>query len=158
DLADDEIPFAGCTGTIKVTDDIRLSFVPAGSRLSDPAGFFRTPEFRKALGRVKEQAELVVVDSPPLLSVADASAIASQVDGIVIVVDRGAPLRQLEEVRERLQFIGTPVLGYVFNRSDLRRGRGGYGYGYGYGPATSGNGAAEAGTGKPRASLGRGRG
>ncbi|MBA2528489.1 MAG: AAA family ATPase [Euzebyales bacterium] len=134
DLADDAVPFAGCVGLVKVSDDIRLSFVPAGSRLSDPAGFFRTPEFRKALGRVQEQAELVIVDSPPLLSVADASAIASQVDGIVIVVTRGTPLRQLEEVRERLQFIGTPVLGYVFNRSDVGRGRAGYGYGYGYGP------------------------
>jgi Mrp family chromosome partitioning ATPase len=88
---------------------------------------------------VKARADLVVLDSPPILAVADTSAIAGQVDGIVVVVAKGTPLKTLEEVRERLEFVGTPVLGYVFNRADTRAGSYGYGYGYGYGgsPPTS---------------------
>jgi capsular exopolysaccharide synthesis family protein len=132
DLADDTVAYNSCIGTVKVSDTVKLSFVPAGSPLQDPAGFFRTPGFRKALNRIKEQAELVIVDSPPLLAVADTSAIASQADGIVVVVTQGSPLRQLEEVRERLQFVGTPLLGYVFNRSEMRKDHYSYG-GYGYG-------------------------
>lgn len=153
DLAGGELPLGACVSDYRLDEDRRLPMVPAGSALTEPAGFFRAPGFRKALAAVKEQADLVVVDSPPLLAVADTSAIASQADGIVVVVSRGTRLRVLEEVRERLEFIGTPVLGYVFNRADLRRGRsygryGRYGrYGYGtYGetrPSSNGSRAGE---------------
>jgi len=132
DLAEDHVSTEAATALMPLGDDDPLAVVPAGRRLDDPAGFFRTEQFRRAMARAKEAADLLIVDSPPVLAVSDTSAIASQADGIVIVVSRGTPLRLLREVRERLDFIGTPPLGYVFNRSDPRRK--GYGYGeYGYG-------------------------
>ncbi len=131
DLANDDLPVGLATARMPLGEDDGLSVVPAGHRLPDPAGFFRTGHFRRAITRVKQSADLVVLDSPPLLAVSDTSAIASQADGIVIVVSRGTPLRLLREVRERLEFIGTPALGYVYNRADPRRKRHGYGYGYG---------------------------
>lgn len=136
DLADDNLPIGLATAQMSVGDDDQVALVPAGRRLPDPAGFFRTGQFRRAINRVKADNDLVVVDSPPLLAVSDTSAIASHADGILIVVSRGTPLRLLREVRERLEFVGTPALGYVFNRADPRRKRYGYGYGeYGYGRA-----------------------
>jgi capsular exopolysaccharide synthesis family protein len=111
-----------------------LEVVPAGTALDDPAAFFRTGRFRRAISRLRDRADVVVVDSPPLLAVSDAAAIASQADAVVLVVGRGTPLRLLDDVRHRLDFVGTPVLGYVFNRSEspeLRYGRYSYGYGYG---------------------------
>jgi Mrp family chromosome partitioning ATPase/uncharacterized protein involved in exopolysaccharide biosynthesis len=141
DLANDDLPVGLATARMPLGPDDGLALVPAGHRLPDPAGFFRTGQFRRAMARVKQSAELVVIDSPPLLAVSDTSAIASQADGIIIVVSRGTPLRLLREVRERLEFIGTPALGYVFNRADPRRKRYGYGYGeYGYGQDTKGSG------------------
>lgn len=132
DLANDHLHVSLATAHMSLGDGDRLAVVPAGRRLEDPAGFFRTGQFRQAITRVKHDVDLVVIDSPPLLAVSDTSAIASQADGIVIVVSRGTPIRLLREVRERLEFIGTPALGYVFNKADLRRK--GYGYGeYGYG-------------------------
>jgi capsular exopolysaccharide synthesis family protein len=154
DLADDEMPLEGCVADVPLLAGESLPFVPCGSRPSDPAGFFRTPGFRKALGRVTEGGDLVVLDSPPLLAVADASAIAGQVDGIILVVAKGTPLKTLEEVRERLEFIGTPLLGYVFNRAEAR-GTSAYSYGYdgyGYGHGHSGDGVpatTAAGDGNP---------
>ncbi|MBL7493547.1 AAA family ATPase [Frankia sp. AgB1.9] len=113
-----------------------LDVVPAGGFLDDPAAFFRTGRFRRAIGRLCDRADIVVIDSPPLLAVSDAAAIAAQADAVVVVVERGTPLRVLEEVRHRLDFVGTPLLGYVFNRSaspELRYGRYGYGrYGGGH--------------------------
>jgi Mrp family chromosome partitioning ATPase len=100
-----------------------LRVVPAGRPVAEPAGFYRTPAFRRAMGVIRDDAELVVVDSPPLLAVADTSAIASQVDGIVLVVDQGTRLRDLAETRDRLALIGTPLLGYVFNRDPERSER-----------------------------------
>lgn len=138
DLVDDAVPFEGCIATLDVPGVASLPFLPAGTQPYDAAGFFRTPGFRKAMMRAKEHADLVIVDSPPALAVSDTSAIAGQVDGILTVVAQGTPLKVLEEVRERFEFIGTPLLGYVFNRADARGAFGGgygyrYGYGYGYG-------------------------
>jgi Mrp family chromosome partitioning ATPase/capsular polysaccharide biosynthesis protein len=134
DLADDDMPLEGCVASVDVAGRGALPLVPCGTRPANAAGFFRTPGFRKSLARVTEHADLVVLDTPPLLTVADTSAIAGHVDGIVAVVTKGTPLKTLEEMRERLEFVGTPVLGYVFNRADTRSGTSyGYGYGYGYG-------------------------
>lgn len=131
DLADDRVPFDGCASQWTVSN-ADINFVPAGSRPDDPSGFFRTAGFKKAVMRIKEQADLAIVDSPPLLAVSDTSAIAGQVDGIVIVVNRGTPIRLLDDIRERLDFIGSPVLGYIFNRAQQSRNPYGYGYGYGH--------------------------
>ena len=94
-----------------------LPVVPAGPQVEDPSVFFRLPSFRKAMQRVRNEAELVVVDASPLLAVADTIAMAGQVDGIVVVVDHEAELAQLEQMRERFAFVSTPILGYVYNRA-----------------------------------------
>lgn len=139
ELADDLESAATCVSPMRVTEDHALAFVGAGRDVDDPAAFFRTARFRRALRRLRDFGELTIVDTPPLLAVADTSVIAAQADGIVVVVERGTPRALLEDLRHRLDFVGTPVLGYVFNRSDARRRRGGYGYGaYAYG---SGDGA-----------------
>jgi Mrp family chromosome partitioning ATPase len=73
--------------------------------------------FRKALLSMSERTDLVLIDSPAVLAVSDAIVIAGQVDGIVIVVSSGTPLHHLRTLRESLAWVGTPVVGYVFNRS-----------------------------------------
>ncbi|MGH3664860.1 MAG: hypothetical protein ACRDU8_02005 [Egibacteraceae bacterium] len=107
----------------------RSTFIPAGSRQQDTAGFFRTNMFRKALIRIKENADLVLLDSPPVLAVSDTLAMASQVDAVVLVVGRGTPLSKLAEVRRRLEFVGAPLVGYVFNWDKALISDEAYGYG-----------------------------
>jgi Mrp family chromosome partitioning ATPase/capsular polysaccharide biosynthesis protein len=117
---------------LQLAPELDISLVSIGVGVTDPAGFFRTNRFRTALASVKERGDLVLVDAPPLLSVPETSVIAAQVDGIVVVIPQGTPIRRIEELRERLEFIGTPVFGYVYNRSrtSLRSyGRRAYGVG-----------------------------
>lgn len=108
-----------------------VALIPGGSRLQDPAGFFRTTAFRKAMVKVKEVADFVLIDSPPLLAVSDSLTIASQTDAIVMVVSRGTALDRLAEARRRLDLVGAPVIGYVYNRDSGRTAGSGYGYYYG---------------------------
>jgi len=134
DVADERIPYEGCQSIWKLSDRIQIPFMSAGTPLTDPASYFRSPGFRRAMGRIRAHADLVLVDSPPLLAVADASAIAAQVDAVVVVVNYGTSLKVLDEVRHRLDFIGTPLIGYVFNRAPASgSGYGYYRYGYTYG-------------------------
>lgn len=115
----------------RIDDDRVVPIVPAVDMGDDTAAFFRTPDFRAALEKVRGLADLTLIDSPPMLLASDAAAIAASADGIVVVVQRGTPLRQLEELRDRLDLIGTPVVGYVFTKARLG-GDGYYDYKYGY--------------------------
>lgn len=147
-LADHTVLLEDCVQRVRASGAEDLGVVAAGAKLDDPGQFFRNAAFRKAMVAIKEQAELTVIDSPPLLMVADTSAMAGQADGLVLVVSRGTPLGLLEDVRERLDFIGTPVLGYIFNRAVPRNDDYGYhGYGYGY------QGRSEGDEGRPGSGL-----
>ncbi|MBX6387460.1 MAG: lipopolysaccharide biosynthesis protein [Frankia sp.] len=107
-----------------------LAVVPAGAR---PAGPAPPEQLRQAFDRLREHADIVLVDTPPLLVDGDAAAIAARADAVILVVDRGSRLRVLARARQRLALVGTPVLGYVFNRSGAGQpGYGDYGYGCDY--------------------------
>lgn len=111
--------------------DASLNVAPIGRRQVDPTQFFRTPAYRQLLAQMDAAFDLVLLDAPPLLAVSETSAAAGGVDGIILVVQRGATVRSLEEVRDRLQFVGAPLIGYIYNRSESRGGDyGRYGYGY----------------------------
>ena len=129
DLGVDSLALHSASVDLRQRSGSEVRFVPVGQRAIDPTGYFRTPEFHRSMVQVKADADLVVVDAPPILAVAETSAIAAQVDGIVLVVTRGTRLRRLEEVRNRLEFVGTPLIGYVFNRSRSGK-RDTYTYGY----------------------------
>lgn len=103
-----------------VGSGVRVPVVAAGSMDDVQSAFFRSQPFVDAVKALRSTSALVLCDSPPLLSAADASLIAAQVDGIVLVVARGTPLESLETVRERLDTVGVPLLGYIFNARSAR--------------------------------------
>lgn len=116
--------------TLLEAGERHVALLPAVPLGQDTAAFFRTPGFRQAARAMNVAADLVLYDTPPLLLASDTSAIAAHVDGIVVIVSRGTPVRQLEALRERLDHVGTPVIGYVFTKDRVDAG---YGYGYRYG-------------------------
>jgi capsular exopolysaccharide synthesis family protein len=123
-----------CIRQYRLTDASRLAVVPAGRPPKDPTRLMRSPEFKKAVENIKSAAELTIFDSPPLLAVTDASILASQVDAMVLVVDRNTEVDQLLKVQERLAFVSTRVIGYVYNRTTPDRATR---YGYGSSATTS---------------------
>ena len=110
-----------------------LALCPAGSPVHGGVGFHHSSALRRAVSILRDQADMIVVDAPPVLLSADSLAIAGKADAVVVVVDSGTPLHLVEEVRSRIANVGAPIVGYVFNRARSRRSRYGYGYGYGYG-------------------------
>lgn len=126
-------------GTMTVDDVVRewsigdgptMPFVAGGEKLDgDTAGFFRSERFRDAAKQFGIGRSLVVIDAPPALAVAETTDIASQADGIVVVVREGTAVRDLVDVKDRLSMSSTPVIGYVFNRSTASTDRNRYGYG-----------------------------
>jgi Mrp family chromosome partitioning ATPase len=65
---------------------------------------------------IGEMFDLVLIDTPALLASSNALGVAGQADGVVLVVSHRVSLAHLRDVRERLAFVKTPLLGYVYVR------------------------------------------
>jgi polysaccharide biosynthesis transport protein len=101
----------------RVTDDVEVWGVPAGGFERD-SGSLRRPALQEAMWQIRHEAGLTIVDSAPLLSVADTSVLAGLVDGVVVIVNERTPTADLERLTERMSFVSAPLLGfaYVTNR------------------------------------------
>jgi Mrp family chromosome partitioning ATPase len=68
---------------------------------------------------MKEVADYIILDCPPVLAVADASILAPLVDGIIFVLDAEHSSRSaLMQARDQLQNAGGTVVGAVYNNFD----------------------------------------
>jgi Mrp family chromosome partitioning ATPase len=71
------------------------------------------------MGMLSEHADLVLVDSPPLLPVTDPAIIAAHVDGVIVVVAEGSTTRrQLRHAVSTLRQVDAKPVGIVLNNSE----------------------------------------
>jgi Mrp family chromosome partitioning ATPase len=104
------------TRRYRVSEQVRLTFVPAGDPGSQPTGLLGTNRYREAISKIISDNELTIIDSGPLLTIADAWAISALVSGIVLVLDVDASREDLVKLGNRIRLIPTVVLGIVVNR------------------------------------------
>jgi len=108
-----------------------VSVVPGGPIPPNPSELLSSPRMSTLLGQLTDLADLVLLDTPPVLMVADTPVVAAQVDGAIVVVDGlNTKSSSLRAALETLYNTQVNVLGVVLNK--LKRVRFGYGYGYGY--------------------------
>jgi receptor protein-tyrosine kinase len=113
-----------------------VSFLGTGIQPPNPAEVLDTQAMRDLLGTVRAEYDVVIIDAPPILPVADAAILATEVDGVLLLARYGSTTRdQLRQAVSRVDSVGGRLLGTILNRSP-RSGLGNYGYGYGYGYGT----------------------
>ena len=107
----------------------------AGPVPPNPAELLDGPRAREIFTALRENFDLVLVDSPPVLPVTDALVLSKYADGTLLVVAAGQTRRgELQRAAERFAQAKSPVVGIVLNEVTKQSGYGsGYGYGYGYG-------------------------
>jgi capsular exopolysaccharide synthesis family protein len=106
-----------------------LTVLPAGERPPNPSELLGSRRLRELLDELAGGADVVVIDSPPVLPVTDAAVLAQEVDGVLLVVDAGETRRDVvQRAAESLQQVGAHLIGVVLNR--VSTGRGGYYYHY----------------------------
>jgi Mrp family chromosome partitioning ATPase/capsular polysaccharide biosynthesis protein len=64
--------------------------------------------------QVTAEHELTLVDSPPLLAVAETATLAAHTDAVVLVVREGSQLEDLERVKQRMRFVGQRIVGFIY--------------------------------------------
>jgi len=118
---------------ISPTETSGLSIMPAGKRTDDSARFEEIADgtFRTCIDQLRKQYNIILLDSSPILPVADAAILSNQVDG-TIMVERELVSRRSNVINAlaRLDSAGGRLLGTVFVGSG---GREDYGYDYYYG-------------------------
>jgi exopolysaccharide/PEP-CTERM locus tyrosine autokinase len=113
---------------VKVGID-KLSILPGGKPPANPSELLSSDKMTQLLEEVRARYEdrYIIIDSAPPQLTAESSALARQVDGIVLVINYGKTKREL--VADLLEIIGKEkIIGVVFNRFNLRSSTY-YGYG-----------------------------
>ena len=113
-----------------VEPPLNLWVLASGPNPPNPAELLSSPAMEDLLKKLKTRFDYLVLDSPPLLAVTDATVLSAIVDGVVLVVESGVtPRNAVIRSFRMLHDAGGRVLGTVINKIDLRHD-GYYGYSY----------------------------
>lgn len=116
-----------------------LSLLTAGPHAPNPAELLQSEKFGLMLESLDPAYDRLVLDSPPVAAVTDATILATRVDATVFVVRCGSSRRDVvRHAVKTLKGVADNLVGVVLNSADKRRGGyGGYYYGY-YGRESEG--------------------
>jgi capsular exopolysaccharide synthesis family protein len=125
------------------TDQENLLLVPSGTLEKLPEAALGSPEMLAVIEQLRERADIVILDSAPVLGVSDTLELASIVDAVILSVDAmEAKKDTLRETVEELHSVGATIMGVAFHRPEGAHFEG-YAYRYRRGSGESPNGAAE---------------
>jgi len=120
DVVDIGLPLSRAVATLELSDAARVDVLSRGLQPVSAPDFFRSTGARELFETVRNQYDLVLIDSPPLLEEAYASTLVGYADRALVVVPHRSPLSLLEDQQDRLTLIGTPLAGYVYNHAPRR--------------------------------------
>jgi capsular exopolysaccharide synthesis family protein len=94
-----------------------VNLVPSGPIPPSPAALLETARARGIVDELLRDHDIVLVDCPPLNVAADASIVASSVDGVIVVVDLNASREDtVRDAIRRLRTVHAPLVGLLLNR------------------------------------------
>ncbi len=98
-----------------------FDFIPAGAVPENPSELLGSSSFAQLVSDLRDEYDLIMIDSAVLLAVPDALLLAADADGTLLVHKPGSVDRHaLRRIREDLRRAGARVLGIVFNQVDPR--------------------------------------
>ena len=110
------------SAAVRETAVPRLSLLPAGKIPPDPTDLLGSKRFVQLMESCRERFDWIVVDSPPVLPVADAIVTAQLVTGVLFVVGAGSTSwRSAADAIEKLRQANCHVLGTTLNKASLER-------------------------------------
>ena len=112
---------------LQATPIANVSLVAAGPLPPNPAELISSERFTRVLAAIGAEADVVLVDAPPVSAVTDATILATRVDGVLLVVDSGRTRRDPgRRAAEQLQRVGARVLGAVLTNVKAEKAQADY--------------------------------
>ncbi|HJY04671.1 MAG TPA: polysaccharide biosynthesis tyrosine autokinase, partial [Bryobacteraceae bacterium] len=113
--------------SVRETRIPNLFLLPSGKGASGDMLFF-TSQLRGLLQQLKTEFDMILIDTPPLLQVADARLICNESDAVILVVAQHTPREMILLARQRLAADGSHLLGTILNKWDPKTSLNGYAY------------------------------
>jgi len=124
---------APARGLVRPSDTEGLSVITAGPIPPSPTELVSSPGFAARLEELSKEFDCVIIDSPPVLGLADAPVIAALADAVVLVVEAGHSRRgMVRTTLRRLRMMDAHLLGGLLTKFDARQGMNRYSEYYGY--------------------------
>ncbi|HQV02567.1 MULTISPECIES: polysaccharide biosynthesis tyrosine autokinase [unclassified Novosphingobium] len=118
---------------IEKTKTDNLSLLPVGRFTGSAADLLSSNRLPLLIKEAADAFDMVVIDAPPVLGLADAPLLASVAEATVLVVESGrSRTADVQEMVRRLADAGAHLAGVILTKISIKRGRYGYGYGYGF--------------------------
>ncbi|MEA3351047.1 MAG: polysaccharide biosynthesis tyrosine autokinase, partial [Chloroflexota bacterium] len=123
------------TGEVKLPDGVvqsatkveGFSLIPSGKLPPNPSELLASEKMSNLIQRLKEEADIIVIDSPPVMAVTDATVLAPRVDGVLLIIKPGqTKLEAARQTVEQLRRVRANLLGVVLNEVDPKSSRYGY--------------------------------
>lgn len=110
-----------------------LTVLTAGPRPPNAADLLTGPRLAELIGRLQNRFDHVIVDSPPVIGLADAPLVAAAVEAVIYVVEaRSTQAGVARRALQRLETAQANIIGIALTKFEPRHAHLGYGYGYSY--------------------------
>lgn len=97
-----------------------VSLLPAGTKAPNPAEMLGSQRMRELLRVLRERYDFIVIDSPPVLPVADSVLLSTMVDGVLVVIKgQSTAVPVVKQAIARLERVGARLIGSVLNDVDV---------------------------------------
>lgn len=104
-----------------------LRLMPSGPLPPNPADVLGSAKMEQVIDALKERADIILFDAPPVVVVTDAAVLGTKVDGVLLVVSAGRTRRDhAERAKELLERVHVRILGAVLNEARRNASLSGY--------------------------------
>jgi succinoglycan biosynthesis transport protein ExoP len=114
---------------LQQTEVENLRVLTSGPLPPNASELLGSQKMRRLIARLKDEADIILFDTPPALLVTDAAVLAMETDGVLLLAESGRTRRAaLRQAIERLQPLGVNIVGVVLNGIPTPRAKGYYYY------------------------------
>jgi capsular exopolysaccharide synthesis family protein len=126
---------AGKKSGPRPTEITGLQVFTSGRTCPNPSELLGSKRMKELLAseRAKDDFDMIIIDSPPILSVADAAILSAVTDGVVLVINAGStPRPAIQRAIQQLSDVEAKLIGCVLNDMDFEKESYYYSYSYRY--------------------------
>lgn len=106
-------------GALVTLQQPRLAILPAGPHAEHPAELLESTGMKRLLATLKTQFDIILIDAPPVLPVADAGILAAEADGVLLVIRAGKTQRRtVQQAMEQVRKMKAKLLGCVLTHME----------------------------------------
>lgn len=107
---------------LQPTSIANVQVLTSGPLPPNPSELISSERFKRVLAVIAADADIILLDAPPVSAVTDATILATRVDGVLLVVDSGRTRRDTaKRANEQLQRVGARLLGAVLTNVKAER-------------------------------------